>query len=186
MRAAIRVLTGLVLAAAACVPPPPVTALPQAEIEIALDEGRAAEMPLTPPLTFETLMRIDPHVAAYRLSSLRMLLAQPGHVVLRFYAIDDVGHPGALLTELDRVYGPEMTSSGSDGKWVVEHIDVAAVQHAPVFVGLSSPEKHGDPRLWASSNNTGEVFQRDADPSVALEHLRIPRTPKLRVTVLPQ
>ena len=170
---------------ASCTRPPP-TEIPGPQIEVQLDEGRSSERPLTPSPTFEVLMRIDPHLSVFHPIALRFLLAQPGHVVFRLYATDDVGHPGPMLLELDRLYGPEMTSSGSDGKWVVERIEGVPPQHAPVFVGISSPEKQSDPRLWASSNDTGSVFQREADPAVTLDQTRIPRTPKLRVTVVPE
>jgi hypothetical protein len=90
------------------------------------------------------------------------------------------------LKTVDRRYGPELVSdSGAATKWIVEDLAGVAVQRAPVWIGVACPDKASDPRLWAASNDSGAVFQREADPSVPLEQLRIPRTPRLRVEVAP-
>src|SRR5207244_2167882 len=70
---------------------------PRPEVEITLDDGRASEQPLTPAQPFEMLIRVDPHLAAYRLLRLRFLLAHPGHIVFTVYSVDDSGRPGKAL-----------------------------------------------------------------------------------------
>jgi hypothetical protein len=116
---------------------------------------------------------------------MRFQLAQPGHLVFSLYSITGEGNPGAAFRTIDRTYGPEMTSSGNDGKWVIEELAGLPVQKGPIFIGIYSPEKESDPRLWATSNDSGAVFQREADPSVPLSQTAIKRTPRLRVTVRP-
>ena len=155
------------------------------ELEVALDEGRPDQRPLTPGQAFEMLVRIDPKLAAFRLHQLRFQMAQPGRIVFSLYATDEAGRPGAVLKSIDHNYGPETISTADGGKWVIEDLTDVATQHGPIFVGLYSPEKHGDPRLWATSNDTGNTFQRDTDPATPLSSLKIPRTPRLRVTVVP-
>jgi hypothetical protein len=63
------------------------------------------------------------------------------------------------------------------------------IQHAPVWVGIHGPASGAasanDPRLWASSHASGQVFQRDPDPATPLSSTAIPRTPLLRVEVEP-
>jgi hypothetical protein len=164
--------------------PPPVVSGP--EVEMSLDEGRAVERPLTPDKTFEMLVRIDPKLPGFQPERMRFLLAQPGHIVFTVYAVDGNGHVGKELKVIDRVYGPELASTAGDGKWITESLADVPVQRAPIFVGLYSPEKHGDPRLWASANDSGEVFQRELDAANAAAATRIPRTPKLRVVVEPR
>jgi hypothetical protein len=155
------------------------------EIEIAHDEGRADQRPLTPGQTFEMLVRIDPRLRAFRLSRMRFQVAQSGRIVFTVYASDGEGRPGAALKSFDHDYRPEMVTAADGDKWVVEDLSDVPVQHGPVFIGLFSPEKTGDARLWATSNDSGNAFQRDADPSVPLAQLKIPRTPRLRVTIAP-
>jgi hypothetical protein len=150
-------------------------------VEVALDEGRPSERPLTPGQPFEILMRIEPKLPAYQPVAMRFQLAQPGHLVFALYATTGEGNPGAALKTIDRTYGPEMVSSGDDGKFVVEELSDVPVQRGPIFVGISNPEKSGDARLWATSNDSGSVFQREADPTVPLSQTRIKRTPVLRV-----
>jgi hypothetical protein len=163
--------------------PPPVIAGP--ELEVALDEGRPDQRPLTPGQPFEMLIRVDPKLPAWRPLRMRFQMAQPGHVVFTLYAVDGAGRPGAPLKTIDRNYGPELIGAADDGKWVVEDLSDVPTQRAPIFVGLYSPEKHADPRLWATSNDSGQVFQRDPDPTVPLSSMKIPRTPRLRVAVAP-
>ena len=152
-------------------------------VEIALDNGHPEERPLTPAKPFELLMRIDPALPAYRPRQLRLLLAQPGHLVLTIYATTPEGQPGAVLTTLDRHYDATLTSTGKDGKWIVERLDLP-VQRAPIWIGLYG-SGDGDVRLWASSNDSGNVFARDPDPSTPLSAGRQPRTPMVRVEVSP-
>ena len=182
---AIAVAAVALLLASGCHPQLRSPTLTEPTLELALDEGRSAERPLTPPPTFEVLMRFDPHIDAYRVDRLRFLLAQPGHVTLTLYLTDDVGRPGKVLRTIDRVYEPAMSSGAGDGKWVVEELPGTPPVRGPLWVGISCPEKHSDPRLWATSNDSGNVFQRDADVLLTLDQLRIRRTPQLRVTITP-
>jgi hypothetical protein len=154
-------------------------------VEVALDEGRPSERPLTPGQPFEILIRIDPKLPQYQLASMRFQLAQPGHLVFTLYAITGEGNVGAPLKTIDRTYGPEMISAGDDGKFVVEDLSDVPVQRGPIFLGIYNPEKEGDARLWATSNDSGAVFQREADPSVPLSQTRLKRTPVVRVRVRP-
>ncbi len=155
------------------------------EVEVAHDDGRPTERPLTPDKTFELLVRFDPRMTGWKPDRLRFQLAQPGRLAFAIYRVDAEGRPGEEVKTIERDYGPEMVSAGSDGKWVTESLADVATQHGPVFIGIYSPEKQGDPRLWANSNDSGEVFQREADPSLPLDALRVRRTPKLRVIVIP-
>lgn len=152
-------------------------------VEVCLDQGRASERPLTPSSTFEILMRIDPHVPAYVPRRIRFLLAQPGKIVFSVYAMTPDGRPGQTLLQISRSYGPNFTSSGKDGKWTVEPLELGP-QKGPLWIGISGPGG-SDPRLWATSNNSGSVFQREADPTVPLSEMAIPRTPMLRLEVAP-
>jgi hypothetical protein len=170
------------LIACAHAPPP---RLVGPELEVALDQGRADQRPLTPGQPFEMLVRVEPKMAAWRPLRMRFQLAQPGPIVFTLYAVDANGRPGAALKSIERNYGPALTGGADDGKWVVEDLSDVPVQRAPIFIGLYSPEKTADARLWATSNDSGQVFQRDPDPSVPLSSMKIPRTPRLRVAVAP-
>jgi len=153
-------------------------------LELALDDARASERPLTPPKTYEMLMKFEPALPAFIPRRIRFLLAQPGHLVFTLYDTADGGVPGKALAVIDRSYEPAWASDGKDGRWVVEPLEVPA-QHGPLFVGIHSPGGGGDPRLWASSTDTQRVFQRDADPNVPLTQSTIPRTPIVRLEVAP-
>ncbi|HEY7953968.1 MAG TPA: hypothetical protein VII38_01710 [Polyangia bacterium] len=154
-------------------------------VELALDSGHPEERPLTPAKPFELLMRMDPAMPAYLPRRLRLLLAQPGHLVLTLYATTPEGQPGAPLLTLDRHYDAAFTSTGKDGKWIVERLALP-VERAPIWVGLSSPgDDGGDVRLWASSNDSGSVFARDPDPATPLSAGKQPRTPMVRLEVSP-
>jgi hypothetical protein len=179
------------LAIAACRHAPEMRT-PGPSVEVALDDGQAAEKPLTPARTFEVLMKIDPGLPAYVPRRMRFLLAQGGHVIFTLYGTGPDGGPGATLCEIDRIYDPTMISSGKDGKWVVEELTIPGpnrVQRTPVWVGIHGPAggtvSANDPRLWASSHSSGLVFQRDPDPATPLSSTAIPRTPLLRVEVEP-
>ncbi len=153
-------------------------------VELALDEGSPSERPLTPEKTFETLMRFDPQLPSFSLRQLRLRLAQAGQITFNIYASAD-DRPGPLLTTLDRSYSPGMCSDGKDGKWILEDLSSLPAQKGAIWVGYFSRGGGGDPRLWATSNNSGAVFSRDADPSTPLSAGRLPRTPILRVELSP-
>lgn len=148
-------------------------------LELIHDEGKAAEKPLTPGKAFEMLMYFDPRLPSYRLERVRFRLAQPGHLMITVYA-DAGGKPGKAQKELDRRYGPELVSTADEGKWIVE--DMAGLPlSGPFFVGVWSPEKDSDPRLFATSNDSGAAFQRETEPPDSI--VKIPRTPVLRVEI---
>jgi hypothetical protein len=151
-------------------------------LELTLDNGRASERPLTPQKSFEMLVRFAPLVPDYIPLRIRFLLAQPGHLVFTVYATTPEDLPGAELTRIERDYEPALVSNGSDGRWVIERLALP-VQHAPLWIGIYS-RGEGDPRLWASSNDSHAVFVRDADPAARLSE-RLPRTPVLRLEVAP-
>jgi hypothetical protein len=160
-------------------------------VEVTLDDGRAAERPLTPGRAFEILIKMDPSIPSYAPRRLRFQLAQAGRLAFTIYGTGGDGGPGAALAEIDRVYEPSLTSSGKDGKWVLEELKVPT-QHAPIWIGIHGPVErsrgfagNSDPRLWASSRDSGLVFQRDPDPSTPLSATRVPRTPMVRVEVEP-
>jgi hypothetical protein len=154
-------------------------------LELALDDGHPAEKPLTPAQTFEMLMKFDPALPGYTPRLIRFMLAQPGHVIFTFYDTAADGSPGKPLSTIDRVYEASWISDGKDGRWVVEVLDLPT-QRAALYVGIQSPGGGGDPRLWASSNDTKKVYQRDPDPNVPLSATTIPRTPLLRLEVSPE
>ena len=154
-------------------------------IEVVLDEGKPDQRPLTPDKTFELLMRFDPKLPSYRLVRARFQLAQPGKLVFTVYAVDGSGRPGAPLKTIERNYPPACAGSADDGKWVVEDLSDVPPLGAPVFVGVYSPIKQEDPRLWACSNDSGAVFARDADPSLPMSSTKVRRTPRLRLVVAP-
>ena len=154
-------------------------------LQMVLDDGHATERPLTPSKTFELLMRFDPGLPAYLPRRMWLQLAQPGHITVSIYGTTRDGNPGDPLYSVERVYDPLLISNGSDGKWVIEELDLPA-QHAPIWVGLHSPGGGNDPRLWASSNDSGSVYMRDPDPSTPLSSTKIPRTPLLRIEFSPE
>jgi hypothetical protein len=67
---------------------------------------------------------------------------------------------------------------------VVEPLAVPTI-HGAIFLGIQALAGTDDPRLWASSNDSGKVFQRDPDPSTTLDRMRVPRVPMLRLEVSP-
>jgi hypothetical protein len=156
---------------------------PAPTLELALDEGRPSERPLTPQRTFEMLMQFDPQLPAYKPLGIRFLLAQPGRIVLTVYRMMPDGGPGLPLATIERDYGIEWCSGPGERRWIVERLDLP-VQKTPLYVGIFSPGA-GDPRLWATSNETRRVFQRDPDPSTPMSSTAIPRTPILRLDIAP-
>ncbi len=185
MRAAVGALVALaplVLSSMGCghAPLQPVSST---EIELAHDEARAGvrlDKPLVPPRAFEELVRFDPKLPSWTPLRLRLRLAQPGAIVLTVYR-DAGGRPGQPVRAIDRRYGAELVGGATDGRWLVERLDGMAAERGPIWVGLYSPEKDGDVRLWATPNGSGEVFQREADGALS----PVPRTPILRVDVAP-
>ena len=153
-------------------------------IELRLDEGRAQERPLTPSRLFELLILFEPRMTSYQPVELRFLLAQPGHLVFHVYAVTGEGLPGPALKTIDRIYGPDLVSDSGDGKWVVEPLGDLPLQGGQLFIGLHGPDRQSDPRLWATSNDTGRVVQRDNDPRAPISRSR--RTPILRLVVAPR
>ena len=54
----------------------------------------------------------------------------------------------------------------------------------PLWLGISVPAS--DPsaaRLWTSRRESGQVFQRDAEPGTALQSTKLPMTPMVRLLV---
>jgi hypothetical protein len=151
------------------------------QVELQLDEGRAVDRPLIPGRAFEELLRFDPKLPSWTPLRLRLLLAQPGAVVLTLYAEAERGRPGAPLHTVERRYGAELVAAAGESKWVVEELLGVPPQKGAVFVGLYSPERDSDPRLWATPNASGAVFQRGPDGALS----PVPRTPVLRLDVAP-
>jgi hypothetical protein len=106
---------------------------------------------------------------------MRLRLAQPGRLTWTIYEADGE-RPGRAVHEWLRDYSPDLVSAADEGKWIVEELGGLPLQGA-FYVGLWSPVKESDPRLWATSNESGAVFQREADGSLT----KVPRTPLLRV-----
>jgi hypothetical protein len=153
-------------------------------IEIQLDDGKPVERPLMPSKTFELLVRFDPKLPAYRARRVRFLLAQAGRIFVSVYSGTADDHPGELIYSIDRDYAPQYTSNGTDGKWVIEVLDLP-VQTKPIWIGFWSLGGSNDPRLWASNSESGQAFQRDPDPDVPLYSLKLPRTPLVRLELEP-
>ena len=162
---------------------------PSTELELAYDSGPASERPLLPPSSFEWLIRFDPGLPAYQPHRLRLLVAQPGPVRIALYAADANGRPGQALRTLDRIYSPEQTSNGQDGKWLLEPLYDLPRQAGPLFVGLSVPSPGPSAaRLWATPVDPAapaRVFARDAEPTTALQSTRLPSVPMLRLALIP-
>ncbi len=156
----------------------------QSELELAFDDGQPAERPLLPGGDGEWLIRFEPTLPAYKPQRLRLLIAQPGKLRMTLYRHDESGRPGAKITSLERTYEVNHTSSGLDGKWVLEPILDAPIQVGPLWIGLAVPTT--DPtaaRLWASRKESGQVFQRDGEPGTALQSTKLPMTPMVRLLV---
>ena len=161
---------------------------PSTEIELAYDAGPTSERPLLPPNRFEWLIKFDPGLPAYQPHRLRLLVAQPGAVRIAIYAADASGRPGQALRTLDRMYAPEQTSNGQDGKWLLEPLYDLPRQTGPLFVGLSVPTPGPNAaRLWATAVDPAapaRVFARDAEPTTALQSTRLPSVPMLRLALI--
>ena len=156
----------------------------QSELELAFDDGQPSERPLLPGADGEWLMRFEPTLPAFKPQRIRLLIAQPGKLRLSLYRHDDNGRPGAKLTQLERTYEVNHTSSGLDGKWVLEPVLDVPVLTGPLWLGISVPAS--DPsaaRLWTSRRESGQVFQRDAEPGTARQSTKLPMTPMVRLLV---
>ena len=160
----------------------------ETELELAYDDGQPAERPMLAGADFEWLIKFEPNLPAYSPRRLRLLVAQPGELRLYLYRHDEAsGRPGARLGAVERTYDASFTSSGRDGKWVSEPLSGVPVQTGPVWVGISVPKPDsGAARLWASKNESLQVYQRDAEPTTALQSGRLPVTPMVRLLVLPE
>lgn len=176
-------LLGLALSGAGCAHAPEAR-LTGPTVEVALDDGRPQEKPLTPNRSFEVLMRFDPRLPSYRLRQMRIMIAQAGGFSFNVYTNGPGDAPGDTLKAIEREYSPSLASTGQDGKWVIESLTDVPPQKGPVWIGIST-RGTGDARLWASSNDSGEVFSRDADPTTPLSANRLRRTPMVRLELLP-
>lgn len=156
------------------------------ELELAHDDGRPAQRPVLPVSSYELLLKQEPNLPAYRLLRLRFLVAQPGRLVLNVYDNGPTGKPGKLLHSIDRSYGAEVTSNGSDGKWVVETLPELPLQRGPLWVGLGVSDITSEARVWASSNDSGAVFQRDTQEQTAIMSTPVHYTPMVRLAVQPE
>lgn len=158
--------------------------LVQSELELAFDDGQAADRPILPTADGEWLFRFEPTLPAYKPHRLRLLVAQPGKIRFSVYSHDVNGRPGPKLGQFERVYEVNHVSSGLDGKWVLEPLGDLPAQTGPVWLGVSVPVS--DPaaaRLWASRKESGQVFSADAEPGTALQSTALKTTPMLRLLV---
>lgn len=160
----------------------------ETELELSYDDGQPAERPILAAPDFEWLIKFEPNLPAYTPRRLRLLVAQPGELRLILYRHDDAtGRPGARIGAIERSYDATFSSGGHDGKWLSEPITGVAVQTGPLWVGISVPRTDSSAaRLWASKNESAQVFQRDAEPTTALQSGRLPVTPMVRLLVVPE
>ncbi len=160
----------------------------ETELELSYDDGQPAERPILAAPDFEWLIKFEPNLPAYTPRRLRLLVAQPGELRLILYRHDDAtGRPGARIGAIERTYDAAFSSGGHDGKWLSEPITGVPVQTGPLWVGISVPRTDSSAaRLWASKNESAQVFQRDAEPATALQSGRLPVTPMVRLLVVPE
>lgn len=156
------------------------------EIELAHDDGRPSERPILPGGSYELLLKSEPNVPSYRLLRLRFLVAQPGRLQLHVYDTSSEGRPGRLLYRVERDYGAPWTSNGNDGKWVVENLPELPPVKGPVWVGVGVPDQSSEARVWAAQNDSGHVFQRDAEPGTAIISAPVHYTPMVRLAIQPE
>lgn len=160
----------------------------ETELELSYDDGQAAERPILAAPDFEWLIKFEPNLPAYTPRRLRLLVAQPGELRLILYRHDEAtGRPGARIGAIERSYDATFSSGGRDGKWLSEPITGVPVQTGPLWVGISVPRTDSSAaRLWASKNESAQVFQRDAEPATALQSGRLPVTPMVRLLIVPE
>lgn len=160
----------------------------ETELELSYDDGQPAERPILAAPDFEWLIKFEPNLPAYTPRRLRLLVAQPGELRLILYRHDEAtGRPGARIGAIERTYDATFSSGGRDGKWLSEPITGVPVQTGPLWVGISVPRTDSSAaRLWASKNESAQVFQRDAEPATALQSGRLPVTPMVRLLVVPE
>ena len=93
----------------------------------------------------------------------------------------------ALLTTLEKTYDAGHSSSGRDGKWVSEPLPGMETLTGALWLGISVKAADSEAaRLWASKNESAQVYQRDSEPGTALQSGRLPVTPMLRLLVTPE
>jgi len=156
------------------------------ELELSFDDGQPADRPLLPPIEGEWLLRFEPTLPAYKPQRVRFLVAQPGKIRFSLYAQDASGRPGAKLFSVERAYEINHTSSGSDGKWVLESMGDVAALSGPVWLGISVPTADVTAaRLWVSRKEATQAFSRDPEPGTALQSTPLKVTPMVRLLVLP-
>ena len=160
----------------------------ETELELSYDDGQPTERPILAVADFEWLIKFEPNLPAYSPRRLRLQLAQPGELRLVVYRHDEAtGRPGARLGAPERTYGATFTSGGRHGKWVSEPLPGITTQSGPLWVGISVPRADGSAaRLWASKNESPQVYQRDAEPTTALLSGQLPVTPMVRLLLLPK
>jgi hypothetical protein len=160
----------------------------ETELELAYDDGQPSERPMLATADFEWLIKFEPNLPGYAPRRLRLLLSQPGELRLSIYRHDEAtGRPGARLFTIERTYDAGFTSGGRDGKWLSEPIVGVPAQSGPLWVGVSVPRADNTAaRLWASKSESTQVYQRDAEPTTALQSGRLPVTPMLRLLVVPE
>lgn len=157
------------------------------ELELIYDDGQPRERPILPSNSnFELLMKNEPNVPKACPRRLRFLVAQPGRLLFHLYDTGPDGRPWHVLYTIDQTYGPEMASSGSDGKWVVENLPELPCPSGPLWVGISLPDGRSEARLWASERDSGHVFQRDAEPQTAIVSAPVHYTPMVHLLLRPE
>lgn len=156
------------------------------EVEMAYDDGHPKERPILPSGGFELLIKNEPNIPSYKLLRVRFLVAQPGRLVLHLYSTGKDGRPEKVLYTISGDYGAQLTSNGSDGKWVVEMLpaDLPPVQ-GTLWVGIGVPDPSSEARIWASRNDSEHVYQRDEEPQTALISAPVHYTPMVRVSLQP-
>lgn len=154
------------------------------EIEMAHDDGRAGDRPILPSGDFELLVKNEPQLPSYRPLRLRFLVGQPGRLQFHLYEHDaKANRPGKLLYTVSGAYSPAMTSSGKDGKWVVETLPELPAMNGPIWLGIGVPDSSSEARVWASQNDSGHVYQRDTEPGTALISTPVRYTPMVRLVL---
>ncbi len=156
------------------------------EVEMAYDDGHPAERPILPSGSYELLIKEEPHVPAFRPVQLRFMLAQPGRLVFHLYDTGPDGRPGQLLHTIDHAYPPAMSGSNTDGKWVIENLPELPTLHGPLWVGVGLSDPSSEARVWFSLNDSGHVYQRDAEPQTAVISAPVHQTPMVRLIIAPQ